>query len=172
MPWKLPWPFPNAMACSCGRIILTTSAFSAACARFPNILNASVQLELALSPLTAETGIISTVSLRCFVLVDPRSTSDTHYRTVLCFPPDHPSFPGHFPDHPLVPGVLVLECVAQALRDWRNQRLARVREAKFLAPLYPEETAELELMDRSGQIRFEMRRGGKVLARGVIEGEA
>lgn len=104
--------------------------------------------------------------------MDPRSTSDTHYRTVFCLPPDHPSLPGHFPGRPLVPGVLVLEGVAQALREWRNQRLARVREVKFLAPLHPEEIAELELMDRSGQVRFEMRRDGKVLARGVIEGEA
>ena len=101
-----------------------------------------------------------------------RTSSDNSYRTVYCVSPDHPCLPGHFPGHPVVPGVLMLEQVAQALRDWRSQRLARVREAKFLAPMYPEEVAELELMDRSGQVRFELRRDGKVLARGVIEGEA
>jgi 3-hydroxyacyl-[acyl-carrier-protein] dehydratase len=135
-------------------------------------LNASVQLEPALIRLTAQKGIISTVPLRRLVHVDSHTVSDTHYRTVFCVSPDHPCLPGHFPGHPLVPGVLVLEHVARALRDWRNQRLARVREVKFLAPLHPREVAELELTSRSGQVRFEMRCDGKVLARGAIEGEA
>ena len=104
--------------------------------------------------------------------MDPSTSSDNSYRTVYRVSQDHPCLPGHFPGHPLVQGVLVLEQVAQALRDWRSQPLARVREMKFLVPLYPEEVAELELMDRSGQVRFELRRDGKVLARGVIEGEA
>lgn len=71
-----------------------------------------------------------------------------------------------------MPGVLVLEHVASALRKWRNVRLARVREVKFLAPLYPDESAELELTGLPGQVRFEIRREGKVLARGVVEGAA
>jgi 3-hydroxymyristoyl/3-hydroxydecanoyl-(acyl carrier protein) dehydratase len=104
--------------------------------------------------------------------VNSRTVSDAHYRTVFCVSPDHPCLPGHFPGHPLVPGVLVLEHVARALRDWRHQRLARVREVKFLAPLHPQEMVELELTGHSGQIRFEMRRDGKVLARGAVEGEA
>ena len=71
-----------------------------------------------------------------------------------------------------MPGVLMLEHVALALRAWRDQRLARVREVKFLAPLRPQERAELELVERDGQLRFELRREGQVLARGVIEGTA
>lgn len=87
-------------------------------------------------------------------------------------PAEHPCLPGHFPGHPLVPGVLMLEQVARALRDWRQQRLVRVREVKFLAPLHPQEMVELELTGRSGQVRFEMHRNGQLLARGAIEGEA
>lgn len=104
--------------------------------------------------------------------MDSRTASDTPYRTVFCVPAEHPCLPGHFPGHPLVPGVLVLEQVARALRDWRQQRLVRVREVKFLAPLHPQEMVELELVGRSGQVRFEMRRDGQLLARGAIEGEA
>ena len=48
----------------------------------------------------------------------------------------------------------------------------RVLEAKFLAPLYPGELAELELGEVAGRIRFEVRRESIVLARGVIEGAA
>ena len=79
--------------------------------------------------------------------------------------------PGHFPGQPLVPGVIMLQHVAKALRDWRQKRLSRVLEAKFLAPLHPGEQAELELGEAAGRIRFEIRRDDHVLARGVIEGE-
>ena len=85
----------------------------------------------------------------------------------------HPALPGHFPGHPLVPGVMLLEHVANALRDWRGQRLARVLEAKFVAPLLPDETATLCLTGvapEGARARFEIRRDGQLLARGVIEG--
>lgn len=84
----------------------------------------------------------------------------------------HPALPGHFPGTPLVPGVVLLEQVALALRAWRGQRLARVLEAKFAAPLLPEETATLHLSAAGAQVRFEIRRDGMVLARGRVEGAA
>ncbi|WP_233511032.1 hydroxymyristoyl-ACP dehydratase [Dyella psychrodurans] len=104
--------------------------------------------------------------------MDQSNSSAQRYRADICVPPEHPCLPGHFPGHPLVPGVLLLEHVAKALRDWRAQRLARVLEAKFLAPLHPGEHAEVELGDAAGRIRFEIRREDIVLARGLIEGAA
>jgi 3-hydroxyacyl-[acyl-carrier-protein] dehydratase len=98
-------------------------------------------------------------------------TSDG-YQTTLHFAADHPSLPGHFPGRPLVAGVLLLERVADALRAWRGERLACVREAKFVAPLRPEETAELRLTPAGAQVRFEVRRAGTLLARGLVEGAA
>lgn len=83
---------------------------------------------------------------------------------------DHPSLPGHFPGSPLVPGVILLEQVALALRDWRGQRLARVADAKFVAPLLPGQQAQVTLSDANGRLRFEIRRGVELLARGSIEG--
>ena len=83
----------------------------------------------------------------------------------------HPALPGHFPGEPLVPGVVLLEQVALALRAWRGQRLGRVLEAKFAAPLLPEETATLRLTAADGaRARFEIRRDGILLARGLVEG--
>ena len=93
----------------------------------------------------------------------------THQR-VFRVAADHPSLPGHFPGSPLVPGVMLLEQVALALREWRGERLARVVEAKFVAPLLPEHEAQIALTDANGRVRFEIRRGGELLARGIIEG--
>jgi 3-hydroxymyristoyl/3-hydroxydecanoyl-(acyl carrier protein) dehydratase len=91
-----------------------------------------------------------------------------------CIAADHPCLAGHFPGRPLVPGVLLLEQVALGLRAWRGERLARVVEAKFIAPLLPDEEAELRLdgdaAPRTGHLRFEIRRGDTLLARGRIEG--
>ena len=89
------------------------------------------------------------------------------------FDPAHPALPGHFPGQPLVPGVLLLEQVAMALRNWRGQRLARVLEAKFMAPLLPDQAAQVQLTEMDGarsRIRFVIQRDGVTLARGTIEG--
>jgi len=94
------------------------------------------------------------------------------YRTPVRIDPAHPSLPGHFPGQPLVPGVVLLEAVAMALRDWRGERLARIAEAKFVAPLLPGEEAELVLSESGERIRFELRRADVLLARGAVEGAA
>lgn len=58
---------------------------------------------------------------------------------------DHPSLPGHFPGHPIVPGVLVLEHVV-AVIEAANGPLGRLRlpQVKFARPLLPGETARVE----------------------------
>ncbi len=101
---------------------------------------------------------------------DMDAMDTTRFEAPLCIPADHPSLPGHFPGQPLVPGVVVLEQVALALRHWRDERLVRVVEAKFVAPLLPGQAAELVLEQRAGRIAFEVRHSGATLARGMVEG--
>lgn len=96
--------------------------------------------------------------------------SQAAFQRVFLMGADHPCLPGHFPGSPLVPGVVLLEQVALALRDWRGQRLARVLEAKFVAPLLPQQEARIALSDAGGRVRFEIHRGDDLLARGAIEG--
>lgn len=96
--------------------------------------------------------------------------SNATFQREICVPADHPSLPGHFPGAPLVPGVMLLEQVALALREWRGQRLVRVPEAKFVAPLLPAQHAAIALTETNGRVRFEIRRDAELLARGTIEG--
>ena len=94
------------------------------------------------------------------------------FQREMCVAADHPSLPGHFPGAPLVPGVVLLEQVAQALREWRGERLARVLDAKFVAPLLPDEHALITLTEANERVRFEIRRGDELVARGTLEGTA
>lgn len=94
----------------------------------------------------------------------------TTYRETFCIDADHPALPGHFPGRPLVPGVLLLEQVALALAHWHGQRLAKLIEAKFAAPLLPGEEAAVELSEVGARVRFAVRRGETLLARGQLEG--
>jgi 3-hydroxymyristoyl/3-hydroxydecanoyl-(acyl carrier protein) dehydratase len=80
----------------------------------------------------------------------------------------HPALPGHFPGNPVVPGVVLLQRVAAALRQWRGEKMSRF-EVKFLAPLLPEQDATIELRDDVPRVRFAIRRGDEVLAKGMVE---
>jgi 3-hydroxymyristoyl/3-hydroxydecanoyl-(acyl carrier protein) dehydratase len=86
----------------------------------------------------------------------------------LLIPPGHPALPGHFPDRPLVPGVVLLERVAAAWKRWRQQGVGTL-DAKFMQPLRPGEDAVIALHDEGHRVRFEIRRtDGVVLARGTM----
>jgi 3-hydroxymyristoyl/3-hydroxydecanoyl-(acyl carrier protein) dehydratase len=53
-------------------------------------------------------------------------------------PPDHPALAGHFPGRPVVPGVVLLDEVAAAIRGATpGVRIARLAGVKFHAPLEP-----------------------------------
>ncbi len=86
---------------------------------------------------------------------------------------DHPSLPGHFPGAPLVPGVVILDEVLEALIEWRqNAKLTGIRTVKFLAPLKPEHpfTICLSANDpRLGEVNFCCRAEDRVIVEGRLE---
>lgn len=95
---------------------------------------------------------------------------------------DHPCLPGHFPGRPLVPGVVLLDRVLDAI-EMEHGALGPLRmpQVKFLQPLLPGEEARVEL-ELAGELpgkspgnhgaaprwRFRVLRGDTLLASGDV----
>jgi 3-hydroxymyristoyl/3-hydroxydecanoyl-(acyl carrier protein) dehydratase len=83
----------------------------------------------------------------------------------------HPSLPGHFPGHPVVPGVVLLDHVQQAAQRWLGKplRIRALPQAKFLAPLLPEQQAQIQLTLQDQQLRFGITRDDVTIAQGIMQ---
>lgn len=90
-------------------------------------------------------------------------------------PSDHPCLPGHFPGRPVVPGVVLLERVIEAVEAESSASAnLRLPQVKFLRPLLPDETAHVELQ-AAGPARWRfrvLREDGVLLASGEVAGDA
>lgn len=91
--------------------------------------------------------------------------------TTFDVPPHHPSFDGHFPGHPILPGVVMLAEAMAAVenatgttaRDWI------LEQAKFVRAVEPgARLAITHAMQPSGNLRFEIRDGDRVVASGAM----
>lgn len=93
------------------------------------------------------------------------------YRESCLIPLDHPSLAGHFPGHPVVPGVVVLDLVRQALERWQPGAVIKgFPMAKFQALLAPGQGFEIQLDEPSpGTIRFECYTAEHLLVQGRLE---
>ena len=82
----------------------------------------------------------------------------------------HPALAGHFPGNPIVPGVLILDEVLQAARQWRGcVKLIAIESAKFSSPIKAGESFSIELSEAGrSQIVFKCRHAGRTLASGTL----
>lgn len=97
--------------------------------------------------------------------------SDTAvHRATVRIPATHPSLPGHFPGRPIVPGVVLLQCVVDAAERWLGRALSirALPQAKFSSPLLPEQDAEVELRLDGSELRFSVTRDAQVITQGVL----
>jgi len=86
--------------------------------------------------------------------------------------PAHPALPGHFPGNPVVPAVVLLERVAEAIEGalGPQARLIRLSSVKFLAPLAPGERFRIVIdTPAPASVRFTLVRNGKAFAVGSAE---
>jgi beta-hydroxyacyl-ACP dehydratase FabZ len=94
---------------------------------------------------------------------------------------NEPFFQGHFPGEPVMPGVLLIEAMAQAggvlimsaREDASNKLvfLASVRSARFRRPVVPGDQVRLELTTNSAR-SLAPRVKGKALVDGEVAAEA
>jgi 3-hydroxymyristoyl/3-hydroxydecanoyl-(acyl carrier protein) dehydratase len=81
---------------------------------------------------------------------------------------DHPALAGHFPDHPIVPGALLLDEVLHAIdatgTSWQIANL------KFHRIVRPGEALQLECSTQpGGALRIELRADGALIMSGLLE---
>lgn len=78
---------------------------------------------------------------------------------IKCVSVNEPYFAGHFPDAPIMPGVLVIEACAQlcsitmesqGTEDDKIYVLLKCEEFKFLRPVIPGDCLEIEVSKESG----------------------
>ena len=127
------------------------------------------------------TGKLTVAALRRFALqtlaalngASPAPQADASFDIAA----DHPAFAGHFPGHPVLPGVAVLSLVLQALaaRPALSARVGeapRIDNAKFLHAVTPGSTLRVALREQGSGVAFEVWRGDTAVARGQLSADA
>ncbi|HID82864.1 MAG TPA: AMP-dependent synthetase [Thiotrichales bacterium] len=86
-------------------------------------------------------------------------------------PTSHPSLPGHFPDNPVVPGVVILQQIEIAFQNWqKNVVLSGWPQVKFLQPVSPDQKVEVKFdLKNNQQAGFKCVSADKVVASGIFE---
>lgn len=113
-----------------------------------------------------------------FLLIDRVSElSDERAMALKNVTVNEPFFRGHFPNAPVMPGVLVLECLVQLTWVLFHQRgpvhVRRIRRLKFRRSVVPGDCLELEIQRCGLDLGLEKLRGiarleGKVAVEGDI----
>jgi predicted hotdog family 3-hydroxylacyl-ACP dehydratase len=80
-------------------------------------------------------------------------------------PAASPLFEGHFPGHPILPGIAHLAFIERAVGP-----LAAVRSLKLRRPVLPGDVLDLStgFLEADDGVRFELRRGDEAVSNGVI----
>jgi len=88
--------------------------------------------------------------------------------TTLTIAAEHPALAGHFPDAPILPGVVLLDEMVRVVERAGGGRW-RIRRAKFVRPVHAGETLTFG-QERlpNGSIRFSVLREGEPVAHGVL----
>jgi 3-hydroxyacyl-[acyl-carrier-protein] dehydratase len=119
-----------------------------------------------------------------FLLIDRiLEVSEKHFKVLKNVTANEPQFQGHFPSFPIMPGVLIVEAMAQSSVSIMTKQpeyrpgclvfLVGIDETRFKKPVIPGDTMILEgelLMYRKGlgKVRVQAKVGEEVRAEGTI----
>ena len=119
-----------------------------------------------------------------FLLIDRvLEVSEKHFKTLKNVTMNEPHFQGHFPNFPIMPGVLIVEAMAQSAVSVVTKQpdykpgglvfLVGIDETRFKKPVIPGDTLILEgelLLYRKGlgKVRVEAKVNDEVRAEGTI----
>ncbi|MGM0440627.1 MAG: 3-hydroxyacyl-ACP dehydratase FabZ [Chlamydiota bacterium] len=113
-----------------------------------------------------------------FLLVDKVVDLDLEHNRIVAIKNvsiNEPFFQGHFPGKPIMPGVLIIESLAQAgsilihqkkLFSGRLAVLLKISEVKFRRQVIPGDTLHLEI-----EFLHFSSRGGKVKGQALVDGQ-
>ncbi len=93
---------------------------------------------------------------------------NTTYYTI---PLDHPTFAGHFPGSPILPGVVLLDLALQAITDASNIVLNQctLNTVKFIHPAQPGDRLTItHKRTDSGTVHFDISTASHQIASGSV----
>ena len=111
------------------------------------------------------------------VTIDPGIEPGT-WEAKFCFAPSLSLFRGHFPDNPLLPGVMQVEMahLAMVRITGANYRIVGVKKAKFTGQVFPGDqiTVRLAAKDREDylQVRAQLSVGEKKVGSVILDLQA
>ncbi len=90
--------------------------------------------------------------------------------------PNHELFKGHFPEQPVVPGVMQLQIIKEILEEVQNRRLTirKIKQIKYLTPIIPTQFPRLSFEMRIKNtliIGFKVIHGEMIFSKGNLEME-
>ena len=98
------------------------------------------------------------------------TVADTTWHTSFSVPTGHLVFEGHFPQQPIVPGVLLVSLLLDALAERFGAPLVidGIPQIKFITPVGPDVVLDAALVVRTDAIWFELAHLGTPVARGTL----
>jgi 3-hydroxymyristoyl/3-hydroxydecanoyl-(acyl carrier protein) dehydratase len=100
------------------------------------------------------------------------SKEQGRYRALYRLESGSPVLSGHFPEHPILPGIAHLGLALQGAREIEGSgaALLSLHGVRFRRAVVPQDTIELVVVRGSGPgaLRFEVRRGETVASSGAL----
>ena len=74
-------------------------------------------------------------------------TADFSFRQSMFIGHEHPSLTGHFPDNPIVPGVVILDQVIRLWQEKTKKQIQQINNTKFVQLLRADMPCTIEYKD-------------------------